>query len=213
MNLTIHPGRSIQGIVASHGELSLPGDKSLSHRAAIMSAMAVSDSEIDNFQVSGVTRVMLDALTQLNIPWSLDNQRLSVEGRGLRSWSVPSQPIFCGNSATTIRLLAGALAAGGVPSILDGSAGLRRRPMDRIVDPLAANGRGYSFNRGMCAARATALAHAAKSIGIHAAGCQRPGEDLPVVGCPVCRWGDHLARARTFTGSHRTHAAQSRCAD
>jgi len=136
MNLTIHPGRSIQGIVASHGEISLPGDKSLSHRAAILSAMAVSDSKIDNFQVSGVTRVMLDALTQLNIPWILDNQRLSVEGRGLRSWSVPSQPIFCGNSATTIRLLAGALAAGGVPVILDGSAGLRRRPMDRIVDPL-----------------------------------------------------------------------------
>lgn len=130
MNLTLSSGSPLQGSV------SLAGDKSLSHRAALFAALAEGESCIDNFLVSGVTRAMLGALTALGIQWNLNDSRLSVSGKGLRGFKNPAAAIHCGNSATTLRLLAGALAAGGVNAVLDGSDGLRRRPMGRIVEPL-----------------------------------------------------------------------------
>jgi 3-phosphoshikimate 1-carboxyvinyltransferase len=118
------------------GEVRLPGDKSLSHRASLFAALAEGESVIERFLVSGVTRMMLNALTSLHIPWSLKGDTLVVTGRGLQGFREPASPINCGNSATTIRLLAGALAASGTPCVLDGSEGLRKRPMDRITEPL-----------------------------------------------------------------------------
>ena len=118
------------------GDFRLPGDKSLSHRAALFAALAEGRSVIDRFPDSGVTRAMLGALTDLGVAWQLEGERLTVEGRGLRGFAPPSAPLNCGNSATTIRLMAGALAAAGTPCVLDGSDGLRKRPMDRITEPL-----------------------------------------------------------------------------
>jgi 3-phosphoshikimate 1-carboxyvinyltransferase len=118
------------------GEILLPGDKSLSHRAALFAALAEGESVIDRFLVSGVTRAMLEALADLGVAWRLDGTRLTVQGRGLRGFVPPRAALFCGNSATTLRMLAGALAAAGTPCALDGSAGLRRRPMNRITEPL-----------------------------------------------------------------------------
>ncbi len=122
------------------GEIGLPGDKSLSHRAALFAAIAEGTSVIDGFLVSGVTRAMLDALTGLGVEWRLDATRLTVVGRGLKGFLPPSAPVNCGNSATTMRMLAGALAASGVTATLDGSEGLRKRPMDRVIAPLTAMG-------------------------------------------------------------------------
>jgi len=118
------------------GDILLPGDKSLSHRAALFAALAEGTSTIDRFLVSGVTRAMLNALTSLGVAWDLSGECLTVQGKGLRGFSPPTGPLFCGNSATTIRMLAGALAASGTPCVLDGSEGLRKRPMGRITDPL-----------------------------------------------------------------------------
>ncbi len=130
MNLISSPGRPLQGTA------SLPGDKSLSHRAALFAALAEGESRIDNFLVSGVTNAMLEALSAFGVPWQLQDSTLIVQGSGFRGLQPPASPLDCGNSATTIRLLAGALAAAGIPAILDGSPGLRRRPMARIVEPL-----------------------------------------------------------------------------
>ncbi len=130
MKLISTPGNSI------HGELTLPGDKSLSHRALLFAALAHGESVIDNFLMAGVTKVMLDALKSLGVDWEFKGGRLIVQGRGLNGLKPPAASIQCGNSATTIRLLTGALAAAGVPAVLDGSPGLRRRPMKRIVTPL-----------------------------------------------------------------------------
>ena len=130
MKLSIEPGQPLRG------EVTLPGDKSLSHRAALFAAMAQGESCAENFLVSGVTAAMLRALTALGVAWHLDGATLTVQGTGLAGWQPPAAPLDCGNSATTLRLLAGALAAAGIPAILDGSPGLRRRPMDRIVEPL-----------------------------------------------------------------------------
>ncbi len=135
MKLLVSPGKGLLGSV------QLPGDKSLSHRAALLAALALGESRIENFLVSGVTRAMLDALSLLGVPWQLEGKVLRVHGQGFeglgRRQDENSQIIFdCGNSATTLRLLAGALAAAGIPAVLDGSEGLRRRPMGRIVEPL-----------------------------------------------------------------------------
>ena len=127
---------SVSTVTPLSGDILLPGDKSLSHRAALFAALAEGASTIDRFLVSGVTRAMLNALTALNIHWQLDGSRLTVHGKGLRGFTQPQAPLACGNSATTIRMLAGALAAGGTPCVLDGSTGLRKRPMNRITDPL-----------------------------------------------------------------------------
>jgi 3-phosphoshikimate 1-carboxyvinyltransferase len=121
--------------------MSLPGDKSISHRAALFSALAAGESRIDNFLVAGVTKVMLEALSDLGIAWSLEGTRLQVEGKGMQDGNrVDPVLLDCGNSGTTMRLLAGALSAVGIPAILDGSPGLRSRPMKRIVEPLRAMG-------------------------------------------------------------------------
>ncbi len=134
MNLTVSPGGPL------HGQVVLPGDKSISHRAALFAALADGESRINNFLVSGVTDAMLRALTALGVPWHLEGDTLVVVGGGTSALKPPQAPIDCGNSATTIRLLAGALAAAGIPAVLDGSAGLRRRPMGRIIEPLQAMG-------------------------------------------------------------------------
>ena len=130
MKLTVQSGHPLRG------EVTLPGDKSLSHRAALFAALAEGESIIDRFLVSGVTQAMLDALTGLGVAWQVQDQRLKVCGTGLNGLRTPAAPLDCRNSATTIRLLAGAIAAAGLDATLDGSAGLRRRPMNRIVDPL-----------------------------------------------------------------------------
>ncbi len=122
------------------GTISLPGDKSLSHRAALFAALAQGQSTIERFLVSGVTHAMLNTLTALKVEWRLDQTTLYVTGRGINGFTPPDTTLYCGNSGTTIRMLAGALAATGTPCILDGSAGLRKRPMDRITTPLAAMG-------------------------------------------------------------------------
>ncbi len=118
------------------GESGLPGDKSLSHRAALFAALAQGESRITNFLLAGVTRPLLEALSALGISWQWDAPTLIVQGQGMRGWQAPQAPLYCGHSATTMRLLAGALAAVGVPAVLDGSPGLRRRPMRRVVAPL-----------------------------------------------------------------------------
>lgn len=141
--LTVNPGRALRGALGSAGVPGLPGDKSLSHRAALFAALAEGESRIENFLVSGVTRAMLAALDALGVPWELSGSRLLVSGPGLAGLAAADKApvrIDCGNSATTLRLLAGALAAAGVPAVLDGSPGLRRRPMERIVAPLQAMG-------------------------------------------------------------------------
>jgi len=145
MKLTIQSGRPLRG------EVTVPGDKSLSHRAALFAALAEGESVIDRFLVSGVTRAMLDALTAMGVAWQVQEQRLTVCGTGLNGLRTPAAPLDCRNSATTIRMLAGAIAAAGIDATLDGSSGLRRRPMDRIVEPLRQMGIQISSAPHNCA--------------------------------------------------------------
>lgn len=126
------------------------GDKSLSHRALLFAALAEGESVIRRFLVGGVTRAMLRCLGALGVEWSLDEgaHTLRVRGVGLKGFRAPAAPLDCGNSATTFRLLAGAIAGAGIPCVLDGSEGLRKRPMGRIVEPLREMGADVSDTDG-----------------------------------------------------------------
>jgi 3-phosphoshikimate 1-carboxyvinyltransferase len=145
MILTTSPGHALRGT------LTVPGDKSLSHRTALFAALAEGESRVDNFLVSGVTGAMLRALTALGVDYDLDGTTLRVQGHGLGGLRSPAAPLDCGNSATTLRLLAGAVAAAGIPAVLDGTSGLRKRPMERIAAPLREMGVEIETAGGGCA--------------------------------------------------------------
>jgi len=123
------------------GSIQVPVDKSISHRALLLGALAEGTSQARGWLLAGVTEAMLGCVRALGIavelqPTGAGLADLTVHGAGLRGWQVPSQPLNCGGSATTMRLLAGALAGQPFTSILDGNPRLRQRPMSRIVDPL-----------------------------------------------------------------------------
>jgi len=134
MTATLHISPSSTPL---HGEVTLPGDKGLSHRTALFAVLTQGESRIANYLDAGVTRPLLAALAQLGVAWQLEDGVLTVQGRGLPNLTVEGVPhLHCGHSATTMRLLAGFLAAAGIPAVLDGSPGLRRRPMRRVTEPL-----------------------------------------------------------------------------
>ena len=132
------------------GEYAPLGDKSLSHRALLFAALAEGESEIRNFPASGVIFAMMRCLRALGVECSLDEAThvLRVKGVGLRGFKDPEGPLDCGNSATTLRLLAGVLAGAGVTCTLTGSAGLCKRPMGRIVEPLRMMGAEITATNG-----------------------------------------------------------------
>ena len=134
MKLSLHQSRPLRG------DCLLPGDKSISHRVALFASLAEGESRIENFLDAGVTRAMLKALRALDVAWELDESTLILQGRGPGGLESPEEDLDCGSSATTMRLLAGALAGANVPCVLDGSASLRVRPMGRIIKPLQTMG-------------------------------------------------------------------------
>lgn len=130
------------------GEVTFAGDKSLSHRAALFGALAEGTSVVGNFPMTGVSKAMLNGLAALGVEWKYENETLTVKGNGLRPFPKAGVSINCGNSATTIRLLAGALVATKTAAVLEGSAGLSKRPMNRIVDPLREMGADITATDG-----------------------------------------------------------------
>src|SRR5256714_10528800 len=114
----------------------VPGDKSISHRAAMIAAMAEGSSRITNFSTSVDCAATLACLEQLGVSIERDGGDLLIQGVGLNGLSAPAAPLDCRNSGTTMRLLAGILAAQNFKTELTGDASLRSRPMQRIIEPL-----------------------------------------------------------------------------
>ncbi|MCA9736298.1 MAG: 3-phosphoshikimate 1-carboxyvinyltransferase, partial [Gemmatimonadetes bacterium] len=122
-------------------ELEVPGDKSITHRALILSALAEGESRILGALVSEDTRSTAAALRALGVSISeLDPDESRVSGVGLHGLTPPAGPLDCGNSGTTARLLAGVLAGCPFASVLDGDVSLRSRPMERVTAPLGLMG-------------------------------------------------------------------------
>lgn len=118
------------------GELRPPGDKSISHRALILATLAEGQSRIDGLLRAADVDATADACRRLGAHIEGGNGETRVQGVGRAGMAAPDGPLDLGNSGTAMRLLAGVLAAQGFDSVLTGDESLRRRPMDRIAQPL-----------------------------------------------------------------------------
>jgi 3-phosphoshikimate 1-carboxyvinyltransferase len=119
-----------------NGEVTIPADKSISHRAAILGALAEGTTVVKNFLQAEDTLATLRAIMQLGIKVDVFGQETIIHGNGLYGLSPAPNPIDCGNSGTSMRLLAGLLSGQSFGSILTGDESLLKRPMLRIVKPL-----------------------------------------------------------------------------
>ncbi len=125
-----------------YGTLSLPGDKSISHRAAILAALARGTTRIENFAPGADCASTLSCLRQLGVEIERDGDTVIVHGVGMNGLKAPAAELDCGNSGSTMRMLAGVLAGQDFISVLTGDESLSRRPMQRIIEPLTQMGAG-----------------------------------------------------------------------
>ena len=134
MNRTVKSAARLEGAVAP------PGDKSISHRAALLNAIADGDAVVSNFCVGDDRASMLGCLRGLGVRIERhgdgESERFIVEGRGKDGLLEPEDALYSGNSGTTMRLVSGLLAAQPFFSVITGDESLRRRPMKRILTPL-----------------------------------------------------------------------------
>jgi 3-phosphoshikimate 1-carboxyvinyltransferase len=132
--------RTIKPCPRLEGEVVLPGDKSISHRAVILNSLAKGKAEIGNFAPGGDCLSTVKCLRALGVKigrkGSRDSPTLSVSGTGEDGLKEASNVLNAENSATTMRLLGGLLASQPFLSVITGDASLRNRPMDRLIEPL-----------------------------------------------------------------------------
>jgi 3-phosphoshikimate 1-carboxyvinyltransferase len=130
------------------GRFTLPGDKSISHRLAILGAMAEGETRIFGFSTAADCASTLRCLSALAADVRLRDGAVLVSGRGPSGFAPPRAVLDTGNSGSTLRMLAGVLAGRPFRSVLDGDASLRRRPMERVADPLRSMGAGVATTAG-----------------------------------------------------------------
>src|SRR5437016_129137 len=134
MQERISPATSITG------SITLPGDKSISHRYAMISAIAEGPSHITNYSTGADCHSTLACMRALGIEIEGAGTEFTVHGRGLEGLRAPAGDLDAGNSGSTIRMLSGILAAQPFTSRIFGDESLSRRPMRRILKPLAEMG-------------------------------------------------------------------------
>lgn len=133
------------------GELRMPGDKSISHRAAMLSALAGGESILNNFSSARDCLATLECLQSLGVRIVKNNARVVVEGSGPSGLQQPTQSLDAQNSGTTMRLLAGILAGQSFAATITGDDSLRARPMLRVAEPLRLMGAQVEVEANGCA--------------------------------------------------------------
>lgn len=168
-------------IMKSHslrGEISIPGDKSISHRGIMLGALARGTTRITNFLQGADCLSTIRCFRQMGIEVENTCGEVLVHGRGLHGLTVPGRILDAGNSGTTVRLLSGILAAQNFSSGITGDASIQKRPMKRIIDPLTQMGaRIESQNKNGCAPLDI---HGTRLTGIH---YQSPVSSAQVKSC------------------------------
>jgi 3-phosphoshikimate 1-carboxyvinyltransferase len=132
----------LRSAVSISGVVPLPGDKSISHRYALLAAIAEGRSEFAHFAASRDCHSTLECLRALGVELRVSGETVTILGRGLRGLRAPDRVLDAGNSGTTIRLLAGILAGHPFETTITGDASLSSRPMGRILHPLRMMGAG-----------------------------------------------------------------------
>ena len=141
--MKIKPAKTLKG------EVRVPGDKSISHRAAFLASMANGITRIENYSASVDCASTLNCLRELDVKVSHKDSAVRIYGVGKTGFRPSTKSLDCGNSGTTFRLLTGLLSGQDFDSILIGDASLRTRPMNRIIKPLRSMGVSINSNNGM----------------------------------------------------------------
>lgn len=128
-------------------EIEIPGDKSISHRALMISSISKGKVEITNFLCSHDVISTVNCLRNLGVKIEIDGDKVLVYGNGLYSLKQYNGILDAGNSGTTMRLLSGILCGNKFKSVIDGDSSLRKRPMDRIIKPLSLMGANIYADR------------------------------------------------------------------
>jgi 3-phosphoshikimate 1-carboxyvinyltransferase len=131
---------TVQPAARVAGELAVPGDKSIAHRALMLAALGEGESWIHGLPQGEDVLATVGCLRALGANLQRSGTTARIRGEGLRSFATPHGPLDCANSGTTMRLLLGLLAGSAVSATLDGDVSLRQRPMDRVIDPLRTMG-------------------------------------------------------------------------
>ena len=139
-SLTIQPARAIRG------EITVPGDKSISHRAIMFGSIAQGITTVRGFLRGEDNFATLNAFRAMGIGIEDDGEMLRIKGMGLHGLDEPEDVLDCGNSGTSMRLITGLLAGQRFFSVLTGDRYLRKRPMARVIEPLSRMG-GCIFGR------------------------------------------------------------------
>lgn len=134
------------------GELTIPGDKSISHRAIMFGALSDGTTEITNFLQGADCLSTISCFQAMGVDIDNRTDRVLIRGAGLHGLQAPAQMLDVGNSGTTTRLISGILAGQSFTSTLNGDASIQKRPMKRIMDPLTLMGADIkSLNNNGCA--------------------------------------------------------------
>lgn len=137
---------TLNSVSSLRGDINIPADKSLSHRAVMFNSIASGKAKISNFLMGEDCLSTIDVLSKLGVEIQVENNSVYTYGKGLESLNEPNDTLYVGNSGTTIRLMSGVLAGRKFKSILDGDSSIRKRPMKRIIDPLTMMGANISAN-------------------------------------------------------------------
>ena len=141
-----------QPVKQMKGEVTIPGDKSISHRAVMFGSLADGTTEVTNFLQGADCLSTIDAFRKMGIEIENTQEKILIHGRGLHGLKAPSSILDMGNSGTTTRLISGLLAGQAFESTLTGDASIQKRPMRRIMEPLSMMGGSIiSINGNDCA--------------------------------------------------------------
>ncbi len=140
-SVVIRPAKGLKGSVR------LPGDKSISHRYAMLGGIAEGDTRLENFSTGADCASTLGCLRTLGVQWERNGNSVVIHGRGSKL-QAPSVALDCGNSGSTIRMLSGILAGQDFSCELRGDESLSRRPMARIIKPLEMMGAQFESSDG-----------------------------------------------------------------
>ena len=130
----------IQKIKKAVGQIKVPGDKSISHRAVMLGSLANGVTEISGFLKGADCLSTIDCFRKMGIDIDINGENVTVHGNGLRGLLKPDEMLYTGNSGTTTRLLCGILAGQNFDTSITGDASIQKRPMGRVVKPLSIMG-------------------------------------------------------------------------
>lgn len=130
----------IQKIKKAIGQIKVPGDKSISHRAVMLGSLANGVTKISGFLKGADCLSTIDCFRKMGIDIDINGENVTVHGNGLRGLKKPDEMLYTGNSGTTTRLLCGILAGQNFDTSITGDASIQKRPMGRVVQPLSMMG-------------------------------------------------------------------------